>query len=60
MTFTIKKNTDRYGEIDRNLPDEFTVEGLTEKQADEIADRLTNRNAGCDYAWYVVGGEADR
>lgn len=55
MTFTIKKNSKRYGDIDGELPEEFTVDGLTEQQADTVAERLTNHNPGCDYAWYVVG-----
>ena len=36
------------------------MEGVTADHAEIIASDLSNHNAGCDYAWYVVGGEADQ
>ena len=58
--FIIKKNTERYGDILRQLPDQIQVDGVTEEQAEFIAECLTNYVSGCDWAFYVVGGKADR
>ena len=57
--FTIRKNSDRYPGICPSMPEEFHVSGVTGEQADQIAERLTNHEAGCDWAWYRVGGPAD-
>ncbi len=55
MTWTIRKNIERYfPDFDRKMPNLITCEG-TQEQAAELAERLTNWNAGCDYAYYVVG-----
>lgn len=51
--YTIVKNTERYGEFGPELPAEFAVGGLTLEQAIELAARLSNYEAGCDYAYYV-------
>lgn len=53
--FTIRKNSERYEGVDRLLPEEFTISGLSLAQAREVARRLSNYNAGCDYSWYVDG-----
>lgn len=57
--FTIRKNSDRYPGIDRLMPESFQVIGMTQEQAEELADRLSNWNPGCDFAYYVEGGEGD-
>ncbi len=48
----IVKNTDRYPGIDPKLPSHVICYG-TKEQAEELAKRLSNWNAGCDYSWYV-------
>ena len=52
--FVLVKNTQRYEGIDKELPDSICCFGTSE-QAAELARRLSNWNAGCDYAWYVEG-----
>lgn len=53
----IIKNTMRYGkDLDRKIPNFILCNGTLE-QAEELADRLTNWNAGCDFAYYIVGTE---
>lgn len=52
--YILIKNTARYSDIDPKLPDFLVCYG-TKEQAEEIAERLSNWNAGCDYAWYVEG-----
>ena len=57
MRYTIVCNRGRYPGIEPELAaiECFDVEGLTLEQAELIADRLSNHNAGCDYSWYVEG-----
>lgn len=50
--YTIIKNTERYGDIGRELPNQFKIVGVSLKQAIEIAERLSNHEAGCDFAYY--------
>ena len=55
MEHWIVKNTERYGkDLDRLMPSRISCDGTIE-QARELAQRLSNWNAGCDYAYYVVG-----
>jgi hypothetical protein len=56
MNHVILKNTDRYPGIDPDMPSVIICNG-TLTQAIKLAERLSNRNAGCDYAYYVVGEE---
>ena len=58
--FAIQKNSERYKDIDNQLPDYFLVLGLNKEQADILAYRLSNWNAGCDYSWTSVGGEGSQ
>lgn len=56
--YTIIRNDERYslGTNSREiLPGKFVVEGLSYEQAQELAERLSNRHAGCDYAFYIDG-----
>ena len=56
--YTIIRNDERYSLNENSkeiLPQKFTVGGLTFEQAQELAERLSNRHAGCDYAFYVEG-----
>lgn len=57
--YIIVKNTDRYPGIGKGYPDEFLVEGLTAEQADLLAFQMSNHEAGCQYAFYVRGGDGD-
>lgn len=50
--YTIVKNDDRYPGIGWEFPAAFEVIGLTLVQAMELAARLSNHEAGCDYAYY--------
>jgi hypothetical protein len=60
-SYLIRKNDDRYDGIDPNMPQQFSVVGLTLDQAEWTAEHISNHNAGCDYSWYVVvGGTADK
>ena len=52
MNFIIK-NTDRYPGIDPKMPSVIMCNGTLE-QARELAERLSNWNAGCDYCYYLV------
>ncbi len=60
--WVIAKNTERYGSDDHpfaaDWPDRIVCFG-TKEQAEKVARYLTNYQAGCDYAFYVVGGEGD-
>lgn len=56
-SYIIHKDDDRYPGIDRNMPKDFSAVGLTREQADWVAERLSNHNAGCDYSWYVPDGD---
>lgn len=51
--FTIIKNTQRYPGIDPKMPNVILTTGTLE-QAIELAERISNWNAGCDYAAYYV------
>lgn len=55
---TIIKNTDRYPGIDPKMPDLIGCIG-TREQAEELARRLSNWNAGCDHSFYVDEGDDD-
>lgn len=57
MKFTIRKNIARYGDIDPTMPEEFTVEGMTMDQAEDLASDLSFRNAGCTDSYYVLERE---
>ena len=46
------KNDDRYPGIAREWPKVFIVEGLNLERAVDLAEKLSNHEAGCDYAWY--------
>lgn len=50
--YTITKNVDRYPGIGWEFPESFHVAGLNLRQARILADRLTNYEAGCDYAYF--------
>lgn len=54
LTWIILKNKDRYPGIAKDMPDCIQVFG-TKEQAIALAVRLTNYEAGCDYAFYVLG-----
>lgn len=59
-TFTIIRNKERYGSSGSDkLPDSFTVTGLSQIQADTLAQMISNHYPGCDYAFYVEGGDGD-
>ena len=49
----IIKDTKRYGNIDPDMPDRITCNGTLE-QAEELARRLSNRNAGCDFCYRIA------
>ena len=53
-TYAIVKNTERYPGIGFEFPQSFQVSGLSIHQACILADRLTNYEAGCDYAYYCL------
>jgi hypothetical protein len=59
MIFTIHKQVERYPDICPELPVDFKVEGLTRDQALFLAECLTNRQAGCDYAFYAIDGNGE-
>lgn len=48
----ILRNDERYGDMAKDLPRRIIAFG-TLKQAQEMADRLSNWYAGCDYMFYV-------
>ncbi len=54
--WAIIKNVARYEGIDPKMPDIIACFGTLE-QARELAERLSNWNAGCDYAYYVAGAD---
>lgn len=57
--FIIRKNTERYGEdLDVKMPNLLCCYG-TILEARELASRLSNWNAGCDYSFYVEGDDED-
>lgn len=51
----ILRNYDRYPGDKPQYPKFILVEGTLE-QAQLIAEILSNREAGCDYYWYVEEG----
>ncbi len=57
--FMIRKNSKRYPGICRELPEYLLVSNVTAEQADFLAACLTNREPGCDWAFYREGGPAD-
>lgn len=59
MNHVIIKNVNRYPEIDPLMPSVIICNGTLE-QAKELAERLSNRNAGCDYCYYVIGTEDEQ
>ncbi len=58
MKYTIKRDAERYGNNtggSKHFPDEFTIEGVTEEQADEICYALSwSYDAGLDDQYYVM------
>jgi len=45
---------------DQSLPEEFTVQGVSVEEAEEIASRMIGLRKWAKYpAWYVVGGKND-
>ena len=51
-TYTIVKNSERYPGIGWAFPESFQVIGISLHQAKILAERLTNHEAGCDYAYF--------
>lgn len=51
-TYTIVKNSARYPGIGWEFPESFQVAGMSLHQAKILADSLTNREAGCDWAYF--------
>lgn len=54
--FRILKDKQRYEDTGNELPDEILCNGTLE-QAREVAFRLSNWYAGCDFLFYVEGDE---
>ena len=61
MRWTIVQNRDRYGMLRsfEGLPEKFIVEGMTYKEAEELAYNLGGSEAGCDYCFYVEEDEPE-
>lgn len=57
-TYIIVKNTERYGGVAPHLPNRMVCE-CTKEQAIALAEQLTNREAGCDYAFFVIDGNGE-
>jgi hypothetical protein len=52
----VMRNDERYGDMAKDLPRQMIVFG-TLKEAREMAERLSNWYAGCDYMFYVCGDD---